>query len=245
MTTVTIFGLQRSGTNFTEQLVKRNIKNVSIGNAWRNNPIGIWKHAYDIDVKPNAAKNNGDRGDVQRYKKIGNEIKAWYIHKNPYSWIESICTKQVDIKKTYPRVVFKEGRDEKRFEVNGLSIERLIELYRDHTNFWFRVCDEKKIFHLSYEDLIYSADSSRAGVNAFAEHYGLQCNRPRDVIIPEKVGQSDQFSEQTRQKYKEVKLKLLNWEHVVKINNTLNHEHTAWQGYDLITTKEKFNFHKV
>lgn len=245
MTTVTIFGLQRSGTNFVEQLVKRNIKGAAIANTWRNNPVGIWKHSYDIDTKPNGAKVNGDRGDVQRYKKIGNEIKAWYIHKNPYSWIESICTKQVDIKKTYPRVIFKAGRDDDRFQINGLSLERLAELYRDHTDFWFRVCHDKKIFHLSYEDLIASSDSTRSGINAFAGYYNLQCNRPRDVVIPEKVGQSDKFSEETREKYNKVRLQLLTWEQVVKINNILNHKQTAWQGYDLITTQEVFNFHRV
>jgi hypothetical protein len=245
MTAVAIFGLQRSGTNFAEQLVKRNVKGVSVSNTWRNNPLGIWKHSYDIDKKPKTAITLGDKGDVERHNKIGKEIKAWYIHKNPYSWIESICTKQVDIKKTYPRVAFNEKNDENAFDMKGLNLVRLVELYRDHTEYWYRMCHEKKIFHLSYEDLIYSDDSSRSAVNAFAEHYQLQCSRPRDVIIPQKVGQSDQFTEESRKKYNQVKLKLLDWHHIVKMNNILNHKLVAWQGYDLITTQEKFNFHKI
>ena len=250
MTVATIFGLQRSGTNFSEQLVKRNLVGVNTVVQW-NKPNGIWKHAYNIDnggvksgAKPNSA---GNRRDPQKYELIGKTIKAWYIHKNPYSWIESICTKQVDIKKHYPWVMQNQCKEEYReefLELKQLNVAALAELYRDHTEFWHRVCNEKNIFHLSYEDLIRSPESTQLGLKAYAQFYGLEL-RSNIIQIPEKVGQSEKFDERQREKYKKVKLKILTWEQVMKINSILNHEHTLWQGYEIIGTQESFNNRKV
>lgn len=241
MTSIVVLGLQRSGTNFTEQLIKKNIKQSVIANTW-GKPRGIWKHSYDIDVKPANGSNAGARGSKEKYEGLGRLVKCWYIHKNPYSWIESIVTRQVDIKKTYPRTV---RNNRTQFEIQGLDLDRLCELYRDHTAFWFRVCKEKRVFHLSYEDLIRTPESTRLGINAFASFYGLSCTPPEKVLIPEKVSQSDKFSEESRDKYKGVKLKILNWKQIVRINNILDHDMVRWQGYDLITTQEKFEIHRI
>ena len=245
MTTVTIFGLQRSGTNFTEQLVKRNIKGVNIVNNW-SKPNGIWKHAYGVDTFPRNGGSAGNRGDKAKYEMIGKQIVAWYIHKNPYSWIESICRRNVDIKKHNPQVIHNEKNAErKRFGLEGLDVGHLAELYRVHTDWWYNLCSQRKIFHLSYEDLIRTPETTRIGLNAFAQHYNLQVTNPNEVAIPDKVGQSDKFNEQSRERYNKVQLKLLTWDHICVINNTLNHEHTYWQGYEIIGTQEKYNQQKL
>lgn len=258
MSVVTIFGLQRSGTNFAEQLVKRNIKGITIANTW-SKPLGIWKHSYDIDNSSGtrnqrAGNSAGNRIDVAKFHKIGTEITSWYIHKNPYSWIESICTKNVDIRRHYPWVVHGDmkkhnvGNDndqQTKFELKGLNVSALAKLYAEHTAWWYNLCQHRKIFHLSYEDLIRSIKHTEIGLKAFAEFNKFELVNQDKIDIPDKVGQSDKFNEESRNKYKRVQLSLLNWDQVVKINNILNHEHTHWQGYEIIGTQEKFNNHKV
>lgn len=239
MTVVIVFGLQRSGTNFTENLIKKNISGIKIANTWSSNNEGIWKHAYNIDTKPEKGPPPAGRGSKQRYNDLGLRIKSWYIHKNPYTWIESICTKQVDIKKTYPMVTEKGP-----LMLSGLNVIKLAELYRDHSTYWKRVCEQKKIFHLSYEDLIKSKLHTQNGLNAFAEFYGLPCANVNSVIIPEKVGQSNHFTEDDRNKYNEVKLKLLCGEHIESINRILDRKVIEWQGYDFIQPSDLKN-HKI
>jgi hypothetical protein len=68
--TFTVFGLQRSGTNFLEQLLKSNVGQVNIVNRWKSSD-GIWKHAYDMEKKPNDGKSAGEQGDKRKAEMVG------------------------------------------------------------------------------------------------------------------------------------------------------------------------------
>lgn len=241
MAKFTVFGLQRSGTNFLEQLLRKNIAGANVLNAWRHDD-GIWKHAYDIGSKPVNGRTAGHRGDPKKEGLIGTQIHSIYVHKHPYSWIQSICDKQVDIKKVYPHVM--EPHQDSDFMLASLNIENLAKLYRDHTAYWLKMLDEKKIYHLKYEDLIESPEKTREYVTNIATYFNVKFINKDNIVIPKKVGQSNEFTEADRTKYTQFQITTLTWKHIVKINNILDRDHLNRQGYDLITTQEQYDKHR-
>ena len=239
--TFTVFGLQRSGTNFLEQLLTQNVNQVTIVNRWKPGD-GIWKHAYDLENKPDNGSAVGLKGDKQKADMIGGRIHAIYIHKHPYSWIQSITNKHVDIKKTYPFVI--ENSEDPNMMLKELNIVKLAEMHRDHTAYWLNKVANRKVYHLKYEDLIESEEKTEAIVNDIAEFFNRKLKH-KHIRIPDKVSQSNKFTEADREKYKKYRIETLTYEHIQKINSILNREHLQKQGYDLIETERDYRHHKV
>lgn len=236
--TFTVFGLQRSGTNFLEKLLSQNINNVNIVNRWKAGD-GIWKHAYDVENKPRDGKSVGLCGDREKANMIGSRIHAVYIHKHPYSWLQSITNKHVDIKKTYPFVT-----EKSTIMLNQLNLIRLTQLYRDHTEYWLNKVEERKVYHLKYEDLIESPEKTKEIVKDIASFFDRKLKNNK-IEIPERVSQSDKFTEDDRERYKKYRIQTLSYEHIQEINLILNREHLKKQGYDLIETEHDYRAHKV
>lgn len=236
--TFTVFGLQRSGTNFLEQLVTRNINHVNIVNRWKPGD-GIWKHAYDVENKNPGANATGLKGSKEKAEMIGNRIHAIYVHKHPYSWIQSITNKNVDIKKTYPFVV-----EEGAMMLGNLNIVKLAELYRDHTKYWLNKVETSNVYHVKYEDLIQNNEKTEEIVRDIAQFFNrnLKANK---INIPDKVSQSNKFTEQDREKYKKYRIQTLTYEHIQKINSILKPALLSRQGYDLIESERDYREHKV
>ena len=238
--TFTVFGLQRSGTNFLEQLVAKNIRNTKIVNRWKAGD-GIWKHAFGVESKPTGASAIGMKGDPEKAKMIGNRIHAIYIHKHPYSWIQSITTKHVDIKKTYPFVTNELGQ--KANVLNGLNILHLAQLYHDHTRYWLDKVETRKVYHVKYEDLIFSPEKTKEIVTDIAQFFNRKL-KETNILIPEKVGQSDKFNEEKRKQYRNYRITTLSYEQIQHINSILDRDAMAKQGYTMIETEEEYRNHK-
>lgn len=238
--TFTVFGLQRSGTNFLQQLITRNIRNTKIANTWRAGD-GIWKHAFGIENKPTDAGPIGMKGDPEKAKMIGGRIHSIYIHKHPYSWIESITTKKVDIKKTYPFVT--NELDQKANVLNGLNILHLAQLYHDHTRYWLDKVETRKVYHVKYEDLIFSPEKTKEIVTDIAQFFNRKL-KETNIIIPDKVGQSDTFNEEKRKRYRNYQITSLSYEQIHQINLILDRDAMAKQGYSMIETEEEYQKHK-
>lgn len=236
--TFTVFGLQRSGTNFLEQLLKNNVSQVNIVNRWKSGD-GIWKHAYDMEKKPTNGKTAGEQGDKTKAEMIGGRIHAIYIHKHPYSWLQSITNKHVDIKKTYPFVT-----DDSTIMLKDLNLIRLTQLYRDHTAYWLNKVETRKVYHVKYEDLIESESHTKEIVKDIASFFDRKIKH-KTIQIPNRVSQSKQFTEEERQRYKKYQIQTLSYEHIQEINRILNRDHLEKQGYDLIETERDYRAHKV
>jgi hypothetical protein len=63
--------------------------------------------------------------------------------------------------------------------------------------------------------------------------------------FPDRVSQSNKFTEKEREKYKKYRIQTLSYEHIQEINRIFNHDHLEKQGYDLIETERDYRAHKV
>ena len=119
MSVFTVFGLQRSGTNFLEQMISEHVGDLQLQNHWRGK-TGIWKHAFNLEQNNVDEKIAGLRGDPQKAKLIGTEIKGVYVHKHPYAWIESILRK--NILKKDALIITERSSDEKPEDFEELEM---------------------------------------------------------------------------------------------------------------------------
>lgn len=239
MATFTIFGLQRSGTNFLERLVTSNLKGLRLQCHWRGDH-GIWKHIYNIETNDPNATAIGLKGDLKKGNMIGTEILGAYTHKHPYAWIESIARKNVDIKKTYPFVT--EPSD---MMLGSLNIIKLAELYKNHTSYWLNKVNQRKVYHVKYEDLIDSPERTKQVLFEIADFFKVDRPNVRNITIPNRVGMSAPFNETSREKYKNYQLETLTYDHIKAINQILNPQHLRKQGYTLITSEEEYLTRKI
>jgi len=252
---ITVFGLQRSGTNFLEQCIKKNVLDVKVKNQWR---VGFWKHGYNFEEKPEYDPEKklptGAYGGKEVYRKLlNNEHKFVYIHKHPYNWIQSICNKKVDILKTQPDMMNTNKefpKSDQFFMFEQIDILRTARFWTMHVKWWYDL--RKKIidlhgkdpnYYVSYENLIQSSEQTLWHCKNISERFGLPYHNVN--IVPQTVGQSDRFSEQKRQNYVEIKLKGFHWNHISEINKYIDKELMDLLGYKIITTETEFNKHRT
>jgi len=240
MSIVTVFGLQRSGTNFFQRLLADNINGIQIMSHWAKD-LGIWKHAYNMETNDPEEKIMGLRGDRNKANQIGDKIKAFYIHKHPYSWIQSIIRKHIDLKKTYPFVI--EPTEDTSMIIDDFNLYKLAELHRDHTGYWLNKVDENRAFQVRYEELIESPEKTREIVFKASRIFKTRL-KEEDIRIPDKVSLSDAFTEEKRNQYKTYKIETLSFEQIQKINQVLNREYLSKQGYTLIESLEEYKKHR-
>lgn len=189
----TVFGLQRSGTNYLETLIKKSvIPQPTFRLAYEHD--GIWKHAFDIphDIKTKKARR-------QRTVQEGHgayiietydywiarlrEVNAVLITKHPFTWIDSVRRKNIDMQ---------------RFKKYDKSEEACMyaEIYRDHALFWLEQMRHQNIYHIRYEELL--ADKKHY-LTKIGEHFDVECEPfPEDIS---KVSLSKHFYPEDRDKY--------------------------------------------
>jgi len=254
-TDMTVFGLQRSGTNFLEQLIRRNMNGATVINTWAK---GIWKHIYDIENNTPFSDDNsnlkrrilGHWGGQYKYDLLlQQKILPIYIHKHPYSWLESIVNKSVDITKVYPQISENQTKNT-YFQFENVNLISATKLWQAHTKYWYskKQKDLFPIYILSYENLIRDEASTRHHVDAIATFFGKTCKPTKQnlpIDIPEKVGQSDKFTEEKRQRYNEVRVTHFSWKHIQEINKHLDRNFVRnICGYTLWNNEETYWKHK-
>lgn len=213
----TVFGIQRSGTNFTETLLREHFQ-LNIVNADRNY---IWKHSHNIEL----SRFEPDHFHV-------------YIIKYPYSWVESIRRKQVDIIKRHPEI--KPDKETKIQLCKDIDLYKLTKLYNDHALWWHSdaVKEHAKYIYLQYESLIRSDDALKTFLKTFQSTYNVHTKADIDKVVkhPQKVSQSDAWSEEKRDMYLRMTLPTLTWPEVDLINSALSDEFFEKTGYKKITS---------
>lgn len=231
-----VFGLYRSGTNFMGQLLSQNSTSVSVLKGESN----IWKHAYDIENRRLFDGDDKKQTPKERLSELGIKNNVIYIHKHPYSWIESVIRKPVDIRKEYPCVA---GGGDNNFVLNNLNIIELAKLNHNHAEYWFNLMTTKNIHRVQYEKIISSTKNTKQIVKNIFEKFDIPLTR--NVIVPSRVPVSETFNEQSRKRYTNLYLEILTWEHIQRINSILDHNIIEQQGYQLITSENKYNKHKI
>jgi hypothetical protein len=164
----TVFGLQRTGTNFLQKSISRNIKDIQIVSTYSDGHI--WKHAFNLE---SPDRHVSDRGRKWYTQETANKLTTLpilhvYVHKNPYTWIESILSRSVDIHKTYPLTIEKKNPDD--IMIEGKNVTYLAQLWVDHSKYWLG----KNVYTIRYENVISDSDVVLKEVEKISKHFNLE-----------------------------------------------------------------------
>jgi hypothetical protein len=200
----TVYGLQRSGTNFLETLIKLSFKNAGIKTVYEHNVV--WKHASDIqhDRDTLKAKVKYHNGQFNHYQGEGEfvvetydywiarlrETNAIFITKHPFTWIDSVIRKEVDMRR---HKLFDDSKDPLMFA----------QIYREHAMFWKEQRRHQSIPHIKYEDLLANRQRELLKISDFF-------NDPCVPFVKEMntVKMSSKFTSVDKAKYMAVKTNL-------------------------------------
>lgn len=200
-----LFGLQRTGTNFLESIIKRNFdlrkKNASKGN---------WKHSVTV------------------HEGIGN-TPIVILRKHPYTWVESIAFRNsVDWEKTQKRFPALESTNDPNNVIGprNYNLENLAKTYHAFYRNWVLELPEeyrKHAFVINYEDML-SEQKRNSILLQFSDTFNLE--RPRNWIIPSAgtVSQSRDYTQDMEKYYVNVKPKHLKEKHLAIIDKVITKE---------------------
>ena len=192
-----IFGLQRSGTNFVEELIKLNYGHRKINNA------AIWKHSV---IPP----------------EIENDTPLILIHKNPYTWIESICFRnEVDWKKKQTNyIITNESDEDLKAGKNGYSVKVLAQAYNDFHINWYERIKTANAYIIKYEDLL-----EKEGTDRLISDLNSKFNwKNSKNIIPTRVSQSSDYTRLRGEYYKTQTPRELTAYQIQAISNVITNE---------------------
>ena len=210
-----MFGLQRSGTNFLEHLLKNNYSARK-----RNATSSAWKHSV-----------NDPTSGWQK------KLPQLIIYKNPYTWIESVATRnKVDwlkTQKTYP--ADEDIDNDLQVGENSFNVVNLAKTYRDfHTN-WLDREDLPLYKAIKYEDLLDDTKRYRI-LLALNTDFGW-AKPPNDRFkIPSKggVSQSKDYSDEREQYYIQARPKVLTHKQITAINEYVGVDLITKMGYEVL-----------
>lgn len=210
-----VFGMQRSGTNFLEQLLKMNY-----GAKKRNATTSAWKHSIDDPTEGWQKK-----------------LPTIIIHKNPYAWVESIATRNtvdwLKTQKTYPAdeeilPIYKLGP-------KNMNVVNLAKTYRHFHMNWLGRTDIPNYGVIRYEDLL--VDDKRYKILLqFNEKFGWHKPANDRFRIPSRgsVSQSKDYNEEREKYYLDFKPKELTQIQIEAINETIGEDLITKMGYDIL-----------
>lgn len=191
-----LFGLQRSGTNYLQQLLEQNFRVQGL-----NTHKDVWKHNVTIPQKYNAS-----------YPSI-------LIVKHPYTWVESLCERNpVDWLKRQKK--FPASLDEKgmTFGKNRFNVRQLAKTYAYFFSTWFSEVD----FIIRYEDLLFK-DRREKILSQLQEKYNWK-RKESYWVNPGRIYQSGDYNMGREKYYKAMKPMNLNEFQIKAINDELENE---------------------
>ena len=214
-----VFGLQRSGTNYLEQLLKTNFSLSRANNSTRNDPN--WKHNVNV---ANIVKESSH--------------PIFVIHKNPYMWIESICFRRsVDWTITQNDFPATERHPDDDYNVGKekLNIVNLAKTYQKFYRNWVtRTTPEikEKSFVIKYEDLLVTETRENI-LQSINEHfsYGRHDYNWKNI---ERVGMSPSWKPTDADMYLSQTPRNLSLKQIKIITQTLTPTLTSNLGYAIL-----------
>lgn len=208
-----IFGLQRSGTNFLQTLIEQNFKKSS-----SNSQKTSWKHSIEDPLKYNK------------------DIPTVVIHKNPYTWVESISMRnRVDWQKTQTKYPSQE-KTTPEFTVGQqeMNLTNLMLTYRDFHNNWLNREDITSYIVIKYEDLLVPEKRIET-LEKISETFGW--TKPlEDWIVPTQgsVSQSRDYTAEREKYYIEGVPKTLTRDQIHEINRVMEIWPIHGMGYTIL-----------
>lgn len=185
-----VFGLQRSGTTYLEELIKLNFANMNVCNT---NAKYVWKHHID----PHSIDFNKDYAHI-------------FIYKNLYQWIESVIRNKVDIDRRHGFNIMEPGDH----MLHGFNLVNLSKLYHNYHQNWIGFIDNNDyIVKIKYETLLSNIDELRKIMIKF----NLTKISDKWINI-DKVYQSRKFTNNIKDYYLNNKFDYLNEQHIHIIN---------------------------
>jgi len=207
-----IAGLQRSGTNYIETLLNKNIDNTKFG--WED---WYWKHNIN---PPNLAlfRQHNLRGIV-------------LCVKNPLHWVESICFRNfADLYESYGVYYDMNDKSSLYFENHGrvFNVKALVKLYNEYYNNWLN--NPQLVVHVAnYESVLKEPTQF---LNQFKDKFNLQFKSDELVIDIGKVFMSGAYTNtKLLDNYKNYQLSHLKIEHLEYIQQYLDIELLKKLGY--------------
>lgn len=202
-----LFGLQRTGTNYLQQLIKTNFD-------LENNPQVPWKHSIDIP----------DQFSLEAQRPI------LVIVKNPYTWVESISFRhKVDFVERQKKFNIRAGSKEYQVGPYGLNIIGLAQTYKEFCKNW---CT-KGLYIIRYEQLLHD-DLREKVLDDFSIMSGTPRPEVYENVPVGRVSQSPRFTVQDIEYYKECKPTQLTKKQINHINTTIGKKWIQGLGYKVI-----------
>lgn len=211
-----IFGLQRSGTNFIEQSLTQNF-----GAQKQNRTNACWKHFIDPPQGWNP------------------EIPTILIHKNPYTWVESICFRNtVDWIKTQRKYPAQEAiQPELQLGPQKINLANLAKTYHHFHNEWlWKMPPEKKrnMLVIKYEDLLIEEKKIEI-FESMKTRFGAKQTKPTWTFPARgRVSQSSTYSAQIENYYINMQPQQLNDNHIRVITNQIGPVNIRKLGYNIL-----------
>ena len=200
MSSYFIFGLQRSGTNFLQTLIERNFDKTLL-----NNQKVSWKHSIEDPIK---------------YDK---NLPTIVIHKNPYTWVESVCLRnKVDWQKTQRKYPSEEATTpEFTIGPRKMNLTNLVLTYKEFHENWLYREDIPSYMFIKYEDLLIPEERVKI-LERISEAFGW-ARKSNEWIIPQagNVSQSRDYNTDREKYYIAGEPASLTREHIHEINRVM------------------------
>jgi len=208
-----LFGLQRTGTNYINQLIRENLYCRYI-NSCPHTTV-LWKHS--ITCPTNNIEN----------------IPTIVIYKNPYIWIESLCfRKKMDWCFTQKGFEALEGPEELMVGTsnNSLNIKILSQAYKKWYESWILPKD-KNIYIIKYEELLMK-ETREAHLKVISQI--LKPNKQKSIYEDIPMGEvflSQDFDQKKLERYRKNETLYLNPNHKKIITETITKGIISSLGY--------------
>lgn len=211
------FGLQRSGTNYLEQLIQQNFKGQRQN---RNN--ASWKHFIDPPDLWNG------------------QNPTFLIYKNPYTWVESICFRNavdwIKTQRVYPAL---EGEAIYKLGPKSISVKQLAKTYRHWHDKWIEnpkpSANYENVVIIRYEDLLRDGRRNDILTNIQTK-FNVNRKNPNNWIVPQrgKVSQSRDYDKEREAYYLNMKPTKLEQKHINIINEIVGKDLIAKLEYEVL-----------
>lgn len=212
-----IFGLQRSGTNYIEDLLRTNFDANRLNRAERKLIHSTWKHLVEIP-----------------YENLREGVPIIMMYKNPYLWVESLCWRNaVDWRTTQLLYPATEGNPDMFAGPHELNVVNLAKTYLTWHRAWNTPSNRlSNATIIKYESLL---DDNHVNVlNQLKRTHGFVLNRKEIVDIKKgAVGQSGDYTDARENYYASQKTQHLSAYHKNLITSTLGPGNIKKWGYDI------------
>jgi hypothetical protein len=206
-----IAGLQRTGTNYTETLLN---KNIDCKFGWED---WYWKHNIN---PPNLAL-------FRQYNLRGIVLCV----KNPFAWIESVCFRNfTDLYESYGVYYDMNDKSSLYFENDEkiFNVKALVKLYNEYYHNWLNNT-QVSVHIANYEKILKSPESFLID---FKENFHLQFkNESLDLDISKEFMTNPNNYDEMVENYKNFQLSHLTNEHIEEIIPYLDIELLKKLGY--------------